>query len=104
MKNRVLIVDDHPMLRIGLTHLINGEIDFVVCGEADDPASALIAVQTTRPDVVVLDISLKGGTSGLVALTDIRLQFPDLPIVILSMHDETMYGPIARAAGASGYV
>src|SRR4051812_11255483 len=103
-KTRVLIVDDHPVLRQGMAALINEEKDFVICGEADDPKSGLAAIQNTNPDIVILDISLKNRTSGFDALKDFKLQFPNLQILMLSMHDEIIYGPLALKAGASGYI
>src|SRR5437764_2676401 len=87
---RVLIIDDHPLLRQGIASLINQQSDFTVCGETDDARKAISTIQNANPDVVVLDISLKG-QSGIEALKDIRVQFPKLKILVLSMHDESVY-------------
>jgi DNA-binding NarL/FixJ family response regulator len=100
---RVLIVDDHPILRQGVTKLINQEKDMNVCAEAGDVQKALEAIEQQKPDVAVLDISLNGA-SGIELLKDIKVRFPKLPVLILSMHDEVIYAPRALRAGASGYV
>lgn len=100
---RVLIIDDHPLLRQGVTALINGQKDFTVCGEIDDPRQTITAVQKTHPDVVVLDLSLHG-TSGIDVLKNLKAQFPKIKVLILSMHDETVYAPRALKAGALGYI
>ncbi|MHC4626488.1 MAG: response regulator transcription factor [Planctomycetota bacterium] len=102
-KTRILIVDDHPIVRQGLAELINHEEDFVVCGQAEDYHEALTAVGQCDPDMAVVDISLKE-TSGLELIKDIHLQHPDLPILALSMHDETLYAERALRAGAMGYI
>ena len=103
MKMRVLIVDDHPLLRDGITRLINSQLDLVVCGEAEDRASALAITETAKPDVAVVDISLKD-QSGLELIKDFRVQFPGLLILALSVHDESVYAERALRAGARGYV
>ena len=100
---RVLIVDDHPLLRDGITRLINSQLDLVVCGEAEDRASALAITETAKPDVAVVDISLKD-QSGLELIKDFRVQFPGLLILALSVHDESVYAERALRAGARGYV
>ena len=102
-KTRILIVDDHPIVRQGLAGLINHEGDFAVCGQAEDYHEALAAVGQLKPDMVVVDISLKE-TSGLELIKDIHLQHPDLPVLVLSMHDETLYAERALRAGAMGYI
>jgi DNA-binding NarL/FixJ family response regulator len=102
-KCRVLLVDDHPIIRQGLGMLIDREPDMSVCGEADTSHSALHAVATLRPDIVVLDISLSG-PDGLDVLKEIRLKTASLPVLILSMHDETIYAERAMRAGANGYI
>jgi DNA-binding NarL/FixJ family response regulator len=100
---RVLLVDDHPLLRQGISQLINQEKDLHVCGEADDPNKAITAVEQTNPDVVILDISLKGA-SGIELLKNIKARFPRLTVLILSMHDESVYAQRALRAGAAGYI
>jgi DNA-binding NarL/FixJ family response regulator len=100
---RVLVVDDHPIVRQGLALMINGEPDLVVCGEAEEAGSALEAIALQRPDVVVLDLSLQG-PDGIDVLKIIRTTQPDLPVLILSMHDESIYAERALRAGANGYI
>lgn len=102
-KYRVLLVDDHPIVRQGLALLIDREIDLSVCGEADGAHSAFHAIATLRPDVVVLDISLNG-PDGLDVLKGIRAKTAQLPVLILSMHDESIYAERAMRAGANGYI
>ena len=102
-KATVLLVDDHPIVRQGLTQLINQEPDLAVCGHAADANSAFHAIATYRPDIVILDISLDG-PDGLSVLKDIRLSDAALPVLILSMHDESLYAERALRAGANGYI
>jgi DNA-binding NarL/FixJ family response regulator len=102
-KSKVFLVDDHPIVRQGLALLINREPDMVVCGEADGALGALQSIFTVCPDVVVLDISLDG-PDGLDLLKSIRLKEPVLPILILSMHDESSYAERSLRAGANGYI
>ena len=102
-KTRILIVDDHPIVRQGLAELINHEEDFAVCGQAEDYHEALRAIGQLNPDMAVVDISLKE-TSGLELIKDIHSQHPDLPVLALSMHDETLYAERALRAGAMGYI
>jgi DNA-binding NarL/FixJ family response regulator len=100
---RVLIVDDHPLLRKGVGQLIDQERDLVVVGEAEDAHKAITAVETTRPDVALIDISLSG-TSGIELLKNLKVRFPKLKMLVLSMHDESVYAHRALRAGASGYI
>lgn len=100
---RILIVDDHPIVRQGLAELVNHENDLTVCGQAEDSPEALGAVKELEPDMVVVDISLKE-TSGLELIKDIHSQYPDLPVLALSMHDEILYAERALRAGAMGYI
>ncbi len=102
-QKRILIVDDHPIVRQGLTEIINHEKDMVVCGEAEDAYSAIKEIRTKLPDLVIADISL-ADTSGLELIKDIKVQFADIPVLTLSMHDETLYAERALRAGAKGYV
>jgi len=102
-KCRVLLVDDHPIVRQGLALLIDREIDLSVCGEAEGAHSAFHAIETLRPDIVVLDISLSG-PDGLDVLKEIRIKTGSLPVLILSMHDESIYAERAMRAGANGYI
>ena len=102
-KSKVFVVDDHPIVRQGLALLINREADLTVCGEAEDAQSAMQSVNSDRPDIMVVDISLNG-PDGLDLLKDIRMRYPDLPVLILSMHDESIYAERALRAGAQGYI
>jgi DNA-binding NarL/FixJ family response regulator len=102
-KYRVLLIDDHPIVRQGLALLIDREQDLSVCGEADGAHSGLHAIATLRPDIVVLDISLSG-PDGLDVLKEIRMKSGSLPVLILSMHDESIYAERALRAGANGYI
>ena len=102
-KCRVLLVDDHPIVRQGLALLIDRESDLVVCGEADGAHSVFRAITTLRPDIVILDISLNG-PDGLDVLKEIRTKTAGLPVLILSMHDESIYAERAIRAGANGYI
>jgi DNA-binding NarL/FixJ family response regulator len=102
-KTRVLLVDDHPILRRGLAQLINQEADMVVCGEAEDAARAFQAVEKLTPDVAVVDISLKSG-NGLDLVKNVKAVHPNLAMLVLSMHDESLYAERALRAGALGYI
>lgn len=102
-KRRVLIVDDHPLLREGLEQVINQQDDLMVCGEAGDAPGGLAAIATCHPDIVIVDVSLEEG-SGLELIKDIRAQQPRLPVLVLSMHHEDLFAERALQAGASGYV
>jgi DNA-binding NarL/FixJ family response regulator len=102
-KATVLLVDDHPIVRQGLTQLIDQEPDLAVCGQAQDGNGALSAIAAHRPDIVILDISLNG-PDGLAVLKDIRLRHETLPVLVLSMHDESLYAERALRAGANGYI
>lgn len=100
---RVFLVDDHPIVRQGLALFIDREPDLMVCGEADGATSALQAIRDSTPDFVVLDISLDG-PDGLELLKILRARYPNLPVLILSMHDESIYAERALRAGANGYI
>ena len=102
-KKMVFVVDDHPIVRQGLTLLINQESDLTVCGEAEEMYSALSAILAVRPDILIVDISLNG-PDGLELLKNIRINSPRLPVLILSMHDESIYAERALRAGANGYI
>jgi DNA-binding NarL/FixJ family response regulator len=102
-KTNILIVDDHPIVRQGLAELVNHEDDLVVCGQAEDAHQAMKAVKELTPDMVIVDISLKE-TSGMELIKDIKAQYPNLPTLALSMHDESLYAERALRAGARGYI
>src|SRR5207247_9188535 len=101
-RSRVFIVDDHPVVRDGLKNLIEQEEDLMVCGEAADAATALKTIPQTSPDVALVDLSLEH-SSGLELVKDIRDQYPELPVIVRSMHDELVYGERAVRSGARGY-
>ena len=102
-KHSVFIVDDHPLVREGLTNLINGQSDLTVCGEAKNSAEAIDGITEERPDVAIIDISLTN-ESGLELIKNLVKQFPQVAVVVLSMHDEALYAERALRAGARGYV
>jgi DNA-binding NarL/FixJ family response regulator len=102
-KAKVLIVDDHPIVREGLADLVNKEKDLVVCGQAEDGYQAMEAIRELEPDIAIVDISLKD-TSGLELMKDIKTQYSGLPVLALSMHEESLYAERALRAGAKGYV
>jgi DNA-binding NarL/FixJ family response regulator len=102
-KKTVFLVDDHPIVRQGLTLLINQEVDLTVCGEAEEMHTALSAILAIKPDILIVDISLNG-PDGLELLKSIRINSPRLPVLILSMHDESIYAERALRAGANGYI
>src|SRR5213596_170449 len=102
-KSRVFLIDDHPLVREGLANLINSQRDLIVCGEAEDSAGAMTGIAKTRPDVALVDISLKN-ESGLELVKNLESQFPLVALIVLSMHDEALYAERALRAGARGYV
>ena len=102
-KSRIFLIDDHPLVREGLINLINSQCDLVVCGEAEDSGGAMTGIAKTRPDVALVDISLKN-ESGLELVKNLESQFPLVALIVLSMHDEALYAERALRAGARGYV
>ncbi|HWH68318.1 MAG TPA: response regulator transcription factor [Candidatus Sulfotelmatobacter sp.] len=100
---RVLLVDDHPIVRDGLAEVINREADLTVCAQAEDRHQALAAIEATRPDLVVVDLTLKN-SSGLELIKDINTRWPRIFILVVSMHDETLYAERVLRAGAQGYI
>jgi DNA-binding NarL/FixJ family response regulator len=102
-KKRVLIVDDHPILRKGLSMMINQEADLAVCGEAEDAHKAMELIDRVKPDLVIVDISLPG-VDGVELLKNIKARFGDLPALVVSMHDESLFAERALRAGARGYI
>lgn len=99
----IMIVDDHPIFCLGMTELINKEPDLVVCASEDTAASAWEAIKQKQPDLVILDISLKE-SNGIDLLETIAREYPDLPVLMLSMYDESLYAERALIAGARGYI
>lgn len=102
-KKRILIVDDHPMMRQGLAQLIDNEPDLMACCEADTAGEGLNLVATKKPDLVIVDISLPG-KNGLELIKDIRALSPEVLILVVSMHDETLYAERVLRAGGRGYI
>jgi len=100
---KILLVDDHPVLRKGLVRLIDSNDEFVVCGEASTASEAMKLIRELRPDLVVADIGLPGA-SGIELTKTIRAESPKLPVLILSMHEEALYATRALRAGATGYI
>ena len=102
-KKKVLIVDDHPLLRDGLAKVLNQQPDLAVCGEAGNAREGLAAVEQRSPDVVIVDLTMDGG-GGLELIKDIHAKDSGLPVLVLSMHHENQYAERAARAGARGYV
>ena len=102
-RSRIFLVDDHPLVREWLTNLINQQQDLVVCGEAENAAQALAGMAAAAPNLVIVDISLNAA-SGLELVKDLRLQYPAVAPLVLSMHEEDLYAERAMRAGAMGYV
>jgi DNA-binding NarL/FixJ family response regulator len=102
-KQRVVIVDDHPMFRERLSQLINLELDMEVCGEADSAQEGIRLIRGTSPNLAIVDITLKG-SSGLELVKSIKALSIIVPVLVLSMHDESLYAERALQAGASGYI
>jgi DNA-binding NarL/FixJ family response regulator len=102
-KHRVFLVDDHPIVRKGLAQLIDHEPDLLVVGQGEEAFQSLRDIRQIKPDLVIVDVSLKD-SDGLELLKEIKSQCPDLPVLVLSMHDESLYAERALRAGAGGYV
>lgn len=102
-KNKIFLVDDHPLVREWLANLINQQPDMEICGEAGEKAGALQLIGQVRPEIAVVDISLEGG-SGLELIKEVRALHPNVIVVVLSMHDETLYAERVLRAGARAYV
>ncbi len=102
-KAKVLLVDDHPIVRQGLAELIGQEADLSVCGEAQNASEALQAIAVSKPDIALVDVSLQD-TGGIELIKMIKAGYAHVPVLVLSMHDETLYAERALRAGARGYV
>jgi DNA-binding NarL/FixJ family response regulator len=102
-KRKVFIVDDHPLVREWLTNLINQQSDLAVCGEASTSAEAMQQIAALKPEVAVVDISLKD-SSGIELIKDLKKSCPSLVVLVLSMHEESLYAERALRAGAKGYI
>jgi DNA-binding NarL/FixJ family response regulator len=102
-KAKVLLVDDHPLVREWLGTLINQQSDLQVCGEADSAPKALQVIGVANPDIAIVDISMEGG-SGIELIKNIKASHPDVMVIVLSMHEEALYAERALRAGARGYI
>lgn len=102
-KHRILLVDDHPIVRQGLGEMINQQRDLEVCGTAEDVGRAMDFIEKSMPELVIADISLKG-SNGIELLKNIKVRFPRTLVLVLSMHDESLYAVRALRAGAAGYI
>jgi DNA-binding NarL/FixJ family response regulator len=102
-RRRILILDDHPITRYGLTQLINHEPDLQVCGDAESAAQALVAIKSARPDLVLADITMPG-RSGLEFIKDMRAQHHGIAVLVMSMHDENIYAERVLRTGGRGYI
>jgi DNA-binding NarL/FixJ family response regulator len=102
-RRRIVLVDDHPLVRERLSEIINRERDLVVCAEAEDRAAAIDTIQKTHPHLAIVDLTLKR-SDGLELIKDIKARWPKLPVLVLSMHDESLYAERVIRAGALGYI
>ena len=102
-KSKVFLVDDHPAMRQGLKELIDQEVDLLVCGQAADIPSAIESIQKAKPDIAIVDLTLKDA-SGLELIKDLKVRHANLPVLVLSMHSEGLYAERALRAGARGYI
>ena len=102
-KRRVFLVDDHPIVRQGLAQLIDNEPDLNTCGQGEDTFGSLRAIRVAKPDLCLVDVSLKG-SDGIELIRELKAQMPEIPVLMLSMHDEQLYAERALRAGARGYI
>jgi DNA-binding NarL/FixJ family response regulator len=102
-KHKIFIVDDHPIVRKGLSQLINQEADLVVCGEAANAENALETLKKLKPDLAIVDISLKG-VDGIELIKQMKVRYSSLPVLVVSMHDESLFAERALRVGARGYI
>ena len=102
-QSKILVVDDHPLVRQGIAQFINQEKDMHVCGEASDGNEALSVIESMDPDLVIVDIEMKG-LSGMELVRNMKTHYPKVPVLMLSMHDESLYAERALRAGARGYL
>ncbi len=103
-KRAILLVDDHPLFRKGMTQLLDSQNDLQVEAEAESSGAALSAIRSIRFDLAVVDIGLRGGANGIELTKSIKAEKPELPVLVVSMHDEALYAERALRAGARGYV
>jgi DNA-binding NarL/FixJ family response regulator len=102
-KTRIFVVDDHPLVRQGIRLVVSQEPDMVVCGEADDATEAAVAIAAAKPDLAVVDLSLKRN-NGLDLIKDLRKRCPEVPVLVMSMHEQSYYAERVLHAGARGYI
>jgi len=102
-KHKIFVVDDHPIVREGLVQMVNNEQDLTVIGQGEDAYGSLRAIRAAKVDLVLLDVSLKD-SDGIELLKELKAQEPELPVLMLSMHDESLYAERALRAGARGYI
>jgi DNA-binding NarL/FixJ family response regulator len=102
-KRKIFIVDDHPIVRRGLSQMINQETDLTVCGEADSAQHALESLKKSQPDLMIVDISLQG-IDGIELIKIIKTRYENLPVLVVSMHDESLFAERALRVGARGYI
>jgi len=102
-KRKIFIVDDHPIVRRGLSQMINQETDLTVCGEADSAQHALESLKKSQPDLMIVDISLQG-IDGIELIKIIKTRYENLPVLVVSMHDESLFAERALRVGAKGYI
>jgi DNA-binding NarL/FixJ family response regulator len=102
-KKKVLLVEDHPVVRQGLAEVINGTRDLAVCGEASTVKEALRVIPELKPELAIVDLTL-GEDSGLEFIKDLQVRHPELPVLVLSMHEESFYAERVLRAGAKGYI
>jgi DNA-binding NarL/FixJ family response regulator len=100
---KIILVDDHPVMRQGVAELINHEADLTICGQFEDSASAFAAIPELSPDLAMVDLSLKS-SSGLELVKNIKATYPNVLVLVFSMHDESLYAERVLRAGASGYI
>jgi DNA-binding NarL/FixJ family response regulator len=103
IKKKILVIEDHPIFRLGLSELINQEPDLQVCGEAKDAATAWHTIERLQPDLIIADITLEN-SDGIELTKEIHKRYRHIPVLILSMHDEFLYAERALHAGARGYI
>ena len=103
MKKKIVVVEDHPIVRRGIVQLINYEEDICSVGEAETAREAHVVIKKEIPDLVLVDLSLKGG-SGLELIKDLKKIYPELLIIVVSLHDENVYAERVMRAGAKGYI
>lgn len=103
-RRSILLVDDHPLFRKGMTELLDSQTDLKVSAEADNSGSALDVIRSTRFDLAIVDVGLRGGANGIELTKSLKAERPELPVLVVSMHDEVLYAERALRAGARGYV